>query len=106
MSFRACRCIGKKEKIYPFLCKDNYIVRREGNAKYPTIRVTYARPAYGSVPLAPLDKIMPYGDGSLPRLITSGIRASRPISTGTGDATLSNLGVGGEWIQVPFEKRV
>lgn len=87
-----------------FYAKDNYIVRREGNAKYPTIRVTYARPAYGSVPLAPLDKIMPYGDGSLPRLITSGIRASRPISTGTGDATLSNLGVGGEWIQVPFEK--
>lgn len=94
----------KGKRYTRFYAENNYIIRREGNAKYPTVRVAYARPAYGSVPLAPLDKILPYGNGSLPRLVTSGIRYHRPISTGTGDTTLSNLGVEGEWTQVPFER--
>lgn len=48
-----------------FYTKGNFIPHREGNAKYPTVRVTYGRAASNSVPLAPLDKIIPYGDGSL-----------------------------------------
>lgn len=50
-----------------FYTEGNFIPRREGNAKYPTVRVTYGRAASNSVPLAPLDKIIPYGDGSLPQ---------------------------------------
>lgn len=87
-----------------FYTEGNYVVRREGNAKYPTVRVAYARPAYGSVPLAPIDKIIPYGDGSLPKLVSENIDINRKISTGTGDATLTNLGCDGEWVQIPFEK--
>lgn len=48
-----------------FYTAGNFIPRREGNAKYPTVRVTYGRAASNSVPLAPLDKIIPYGNGSL-----------------------------------------
>jgi hypothetical protein len=48
-----------------FYTEGNFVTRREGNAKYPTVRVTYSRAASNSVPLAPLDKIIPYGDGSL-----------------------------------------
>ncbi len=43
----------------------NFIPRREGNAKYPTVRLTYGRAASNSTPLPPLDKLLPYGDGSL-----------------------------------------
>lgn len=86
-----------------FFANNNLIARREGNAKYPTVRVTYARPASGSTPIAPLDKILPYGDGSLPRLV-KGKLPYRHTKTGTGDATLTNLGTGGVWEQVPFEK--
>lgn len=44
-----------------FYTEGNFIPRRTGNAKYPTVRVTYGRAASNSVPLAPLDKIISYG---------------------------------------------
>ena len=48
-----------------FYTEGNVISRREGNAKYPTIRIKYARAASSSVPVAPLDKLIPYSDGQM-----------------------------------------
>ncbi len=85
-----------------FYTEGNFITRREGDAKYPTVRLTYARSAAGSVPPAPLDKLFAYGDGSLPK------RKSVPQGiykiTGAGDNTLSALGQTDEWETIPFEK--
>lgn len=85
-----------------FYTEGNFIPRREGNAKYPTVRVTYGRAASNSVPLAPLDKIIPYGDGSL----------TKPSAEQTGivkltDANvnvLSQLGQTVSYDTVPFTK--
>lgn len=85
-----------------FYTEGNYVTRREGNAKYPTVRVTYGRAASNSVPLAPLDKIIPYGDGSL----------TKPAHTKLGIVKLtevpgnelSNLGTEIPYDTVPFTK--
>lgn len=66
-----------------FYTEGNFIPRREGNAKYPTVRVTYGRAASNSVALAPLDKIIPYGDGSL----------TKPSAEQTGIVKLTNANV-------------
>ncbi len=66
-----------------FYTEGNYVTRREGNAKYPTVRVTYGRAASNSVPMAPLDKVIPYGDGSL----------TKPSNTKLGIVKLSDTSV-------------
>lgn len=85
-----------------FYTEGNFIPRREGNAKYPTVRLTYGRAASGSVPLAPLDKIIPYGDGSLtkPMDVERGIVKLTDASMNT----LSQLGQSVPYDTVPFTK--
>jgi len=61
-----------------FYTKGNFIPLREGDAPFPTVRVTYARAATGSTPLCPYDRVTPYGDGPLPKLVE------------------------GKWVQIPF----
>lgn len=85
-----------------FYTEGNFIPRREGNAKYPTVRVTYGRAASHSVPLAPLDKIIPYGDGSLtkPETVERGIVKITDSSMNT----LSQLGQTLPYDTVPFHQ--
>lgn len=85
-----------------FYTEGNFIPRREGNAKYPTVRVTYGRAASHSVPLAPLDKIIPYGDGSLtkPETMERGIVKITDSSMNT----LSQLGQTLLYDTVPFHQ--
>lgn len=85
-----------------FYTDGNFIPRREGNAKYPTVRVTYGRAASNSVPLAPLDKIIPYGDGSLTKPV-SVERGIVKIDDKTMDM-LSRLGMQEPFDTVPFTK--
>jgi hypothetical protein len=72
-----------------FYTEGNFVTRREGNAPYPTVRVTYARAATGSTPLAPLDKVVPYGGGTLP-LFKDGAWTQVPFTqTGLGTETFN-----------------
>ena len=50
-----------------FYTQGNFITRREGNAPYPTVRLTYGRAATHTLPFPPIEKIPPYGDGPLPK---------------------------------------
>lgn len=84
-----------------FYTQGNYIPRRSGNAKYPTVRLTYGRAASHSVPLAPLDKIIPYGDGSL--TIPAGTKTSIYKITEHGDDMLSRLGSTVKYDTVAFD---
>ncbi len=79
---------------------DNFIPRREGNATYPTVRVTYGRAASNSVPLAPLDKIIPYGDGSLTK--PAGEKLGIVKIDNRSVNTFSNLGLEVAFDTVPF----
>ena len=85
-----------------FYTEGNFIPRREGNAKYPTVRVTYGRAASNSVPLAPLDKIIPYGDGSLTK--PSAEQTGIVKLTDTNVNMLSQLGQTVCYDTVPFTK--
>ena len=85
-----------------FYTEGNFIPRREGNAKYPTVRLTYGRAASNSVPLAPLDKIIPYGDGSLTKPADTHlgiVRITDKPATG-----LSALGQEVPYDTVPFNR--
>lgn len=85
-----------------FYTDGNFVTRREGNAKYPTVRVTYGRAASNSVPLAPLDKIIPYGNGSLTKPCNESLGivklTEKPINT------LSQLGQDIRYDTIPFTK--
>lgn len=85
-----------------FYTEGNYIPRREGNAKYPTVRLTYGRAASNSVPLAPMDKIIPYGDGSLTKPADEQTGIVR--ITDAGSDVLSQLGQAVRFDTVPFTK--
>lgn len=85
-----------------FYTEGNYVTRREGNAKYPTVRVTYGRAASNSVPLAPLDKIIPYGDGSLTK--PAGMKLGIVKHTETPGDELADLGKDTPYDTVPFTK--
>jgi hypothetical protein len=61
-----------------FYTKGNFIPIRKGDAPFPTVRVAYGRAATGSTPVCPYDKLTPYGDGPLPKLVD------------------------GEWVEIPF----
>lgn len=85
-----------------FYTDGNFITRRNGNAKYPTVRVTYGRAASNSVPLVPLDKIIPYGDGSLTKPVTTQLETVKIT-----DATINVLSQLGQQIAydtIPFTK--
>jgi hypothetical protein len=72
-----------------FYTEGNFVTRREGDAPFPTVRVTYARAATGSTPLAPIDKIIPYGGGGLP-LFKDGAWTQVPFTqTGLGTETFN-----------------
>lgn len=85
-----------------FYTKGNYVTRREGNAKYPTVRVTYGRAASNSVPMAPLDKVIPYGDGSLTKPV--GMNLGIVKLSDTPDNILSRLGNSMPYDTVPFTR--
>lgn len=85
-----------------FYTEGNFVTRREGNAKYPTVRVTYSRAASNSVPLAPLDKIIPYGDGSLTKPKGEALGIVK-ITEGV-DNMLSRIGLEQSFDTVPFTK--
>lgn len=85
-----------------FYTEGNYVTRREGNAKYPTVRVTYGRAASHSVPLAPMDKVIPYGDGSLTK--PAGLQLGIVKLTEKADNMLSKLGSIVAYDTVPFTK--
>ncbi len=85
-----------------FYTEGNYVTRREGNAKYPTVRVTYGRAASNSVPLAPLDKIIPYGDGSLTKPAHTKLGIVKLTEVPNNE--LSNLGTETPYDIVPFTK--
>lgn len=85
-----------------FYTEGNYVTRREGNAKYPTVRVTYGRAASNSVPMAPLDKVIPYGDGSLTK--PAGMKLGIVKLSDTPDNILSKLGTPTSYDTVPFTK--
>jgi len=63
-----------------FYTKGNFIPIRKGDAPFPTVRVAYGRAATGSTPAPPYDKLTPYSDGPLPKLVD------------------------GKWEQIPFAK--
>ena len=85
-----------------FYTEGNYVTRREGNAKYPTVRVTYGRAASNSVPLAPLDKIIPYGDGSLTKPASTNLGIVKLTESSNNE--LSDLGNETPYDTVPFTK--
>lgn len=85
-----------------FYTEGNYVTRREGNAKYPTVRVAYGRAASNSVPMAPLDKVIPYGDGSLTRPAATG--SGNVMPAGASDSELYRLGRTIPYDTVPFTK--
>lgn len=85
-----------------FYTDGNFITRREGNAKYPTVRVTYGRAASNSVPLMPLDKIIPYGDGTLTKPATTQMGVVKIVDTTV--SMLSHLGQTQTYDTVPFTK--
>lgn len=85
-----------------FYTEGNYVTRREGNAKYPTVRVTYGRAASNSVPLAPLDKIIPYGDGSLTKPASMNLGIVKLTESSNNE--LSDLGNETPYDTVPFTK--
>ena len=85
-----------------FYTEGNFITRREGNAQYPTVRITYGRAASNSVPLAPLDKIIPYGDGSLTK--PKGMATGIVKLTETPEGTLSQMGQAVAYDTVPFTR--
>lgn len=85
-----------------FYTDGNFVTRREGNAKYPTVRVTYGRAASNSVPLAPLDKIIPYGDGSLTKPCNESLGIVKLTEKPAN--TLSQLGQDIEYDTIPFTK--
>lgn len=85
-----------------FYTEGNYVIRREGNAQYPTVRVTYGRAASNSVPLAPLDRIIPYGDGSLTKPASTNLGIVK--LTESSNNKLSDLGNETPYDTVPFTK--
>jgi len=67
-----------------FYTKGNLIPIRKGDAPFPTVRVAYGRAATGSTPVCPYDKLTPYGDGTLPKMV-DGAWAQIPFAeTGLG----------------------
>lgn len=84
-----------------FYTDGNFIPRREGNAKYPTVRVTYGRAASGSTPLVPLDKIIPYGDGR--QTIPHGMRPALYRIGYADESRLSQIGSADPYDTVAFE---
>lgn len=50
-----------------FYTEGNFIPRREGNAPYPTVRLTYGRAATNTLQFPPIERIPPYGNGALPK---------------------------------------
>lgn len=85
-----------------FYANDNFIKRREGNAKYPTVRVTYGRAASNSAPAMPLDKIIPYGNGALTKPAKEQLGIVK--ITENGSDVLSNIGQKIDCDTIPFEK--
>lgn len=85
-----------------FYTDGNFVTRREGNAKYPTVRVTYGRAASNSVPLAPLDKIIPYGNGSLTKPCNESLGIVKLTEKPAN--TLSQLGQDIKYDTIPFTK--
>ncbi|WP_291558856.1 hypothetical protein [Bacteroides sp.] len=85
-----------------FYTDGNFVTRREGNAKYPTVRVTYGRAASNSVPLAPIDKIIPYGDGSLTKPCKESLGIVKLTEKPAN--TLSQLGQDIKYDTIPFTK--
>ncbi len=83
-----------------FYTDGNFVTRREGNAKYPTVRITYGRAASNSVPLAPLDKMISYSDGSLTK--PKGTELGIVKLTESPNNQLSKLGSSLEYDTVPF----
>lgn len=85
-----------------FYTDKNFITRREGDAKYPTVRLTYGRAASNSVPIMPLDKIIPYGNGALtkPSDISLGIVDLNSFS----DKTFYKLGTQEKYDTIPFTR--
>ena len=52
-----------------FYTRGNFIPLRKGDAPFPTVRVAYGRAATGSTPACAYDRLTPYGDGTLPKLV-------------------------------------
>lgn len=67
-----------------FYTSGNFVPRREGNAPYPTVRVTYGRSAVNSTSAPPYDKIEPYGNGDLMRRVEGQWKLIPFTETGLG----------------------
>lgn len=67
-----------------FYTQGNFIPRREGNAPYPTVRVTFGRSALNSTPAPPYNKIVPYGNGDLMKMVNGQWTLIPFVETGMG----------------------
>ncbi len=85
-----------------FYTEGNILNRREGNAKYPTIRVKYTRAASNSVPVAPLDKLIPYSDGTM--TIEKGTVPGIVKIDDNPFTSFYDLGSDKEYDTIPFEQ--
>lgn len=67
-----------------FYTQGNFVPRREGNAPYPTVRITYGRSAFNSTPPPPYHMMTSYGNGDLMRRVDGNWKLVPFTETGLG----------------------